>query len=129
MAAVLKTPTVLTKTKEAYALWFKILTDFPKIQRYNLGGKIEECFLELLQNIFTALYLPPDKKYYQLTATVVKLDGLKLFLQLAWENKCLTNQRYADLSERLEEVGRMLGGWRKGLINKTPPQSMGGEKQ
>jgi four helix bundle protein len=121
MADYLRVPIVLTKAKEAYALWFKILTDFPKVHRYNLGGKIEDCFLALLENIFASIYLASDKKYYQLSVAIVKLDGVKFFFQLAWENKCLSNERYAELSEKLNEIGRMLGGWKKGLENKTPP--------
>jgi hypothetical protein len=116
-------PTVMTKAKETYALWFKILTDFPKAHRYNLGGKIEEYFLGMLENIFTAIYLPKEKKYLELSLAIIKLDGVKFFFQLAWENKCLSNERYAELSEKLNGVGRILGGWKKGLENKTPPQS------
>jgi hypothetical protein len=121
MATYYSVPTVLTKAKETYALWFKILTDFPKVHRYNLGGKIEGYFLGLLENIFTAIYLTGEKKYLELCLAIVKLDGVKFFFQLAWENKCLPNERYAELSEKINEVGRILGGWKKGLENKTPP--------
>ncbi|MFA5248078.1 MAG: four helix bundle protein [Patescibacteria group bacterium] len=122
MATYYSIPTVMTKAKETYALWFKILTDFPKAHRYNLGGKIEEYFLGMLENIFTAIYLPKEKKYLELGSAIVKLDGVKFFFQLAWENKCLSNERYAELSEKLNEVGRILGGWKKGLEKKTPSQ-------
>jgi hypothetical protein len=40
---------------------------------------------------------------------------VKFFLQLAWENKCIQNEKYLALSEQLEEVGRMIGGWKKGI--------------
>lgn len=98
------------------------MADFPKIYRYTLGGKIENYFLELLEMILILLYLPPDQKYSRLTMAIAKLDNLKFFLQLAWENKCLTDAKYASLSELLNEIGRMLGGWKKGLENKTPPK-------
>jgi hypothetical protein len=120
MGTTLQAPAVLLKAKEAYALWFIVISDFPKIYRYNLGGKIEGCFLDLLENIFKTIYLSGANKHTQLILAIVKLDNLKFFLQLAWENKCLSTQKYSDLSEQLNEVGRMLGGWRKGLENKTP---------
>jgi hypothetical protein len=41
-------------------------------------------------------------------------------LQIAWENKCISSEKYSVLSEKLEEIGRMLGGWKKGLEKKTP---------
>lgn len=121
----LRPPIVLTKTKEAYASWFKILTNFPKVHRYNLGGKIEASFLSLLENTFITAYLSGERKQAQLSVAIIKLDNLKFFLQLAWENKCLANANYTNLSSKLEEIGRMLGGWKKGLEMKTPARPAG----
>lgn len=112
-------PSVLLKTKTAYSLWFKIYNDFPKAHRYVLGGKIEDYFLSLLENIFITLYLPTDQKNSRLSIAISKLDGVKFFLQISWENKCLPNEKYTQLSENLDEIGRMLGGWKKGLEKKT----------
>ena len=106
-------PSVLLKTKVAYTLWFAILQDFSRIHRFTLGGKIESYFLELLECIFIALYLPPTQKIAQLTVAISKLDGVKFFLQLAWENKYIPPKKYIELSEQLNEIGRMLGGWIK----------------
>ncbi len=116
----LKSPTVLIKAKESYAVWFKILADFPKIYRYSLGDKIEESFLLLLENIFSTSYLSGIEKQNKLTIAIIKLDNVKFFLQLAWENKCIATNKYITISKQLDEVGKMLGGWRKGLENKTP---------
>lgn len=125
MSTTLRPPIVLVKTKEAYAVWFKILTNFPKIHRYNLGGKIESSFLALMENIFIATYLSGERKQLQLSAAIAKLDSLKFFLQLARENKCLANSNFVSLSSQLDEIGRMLGGWRKGLEMKTPARPAG----
>lgn len=125
MSTILRPPVVLVKTKEAYSVWFKILADFPKVYRYNLGGKIENSFLSLLENIYITAYLSGEKKSAQLSLAIIKLDNVKFFLQLAWENKCLANNKYADLSEQLNEIGRMLGGWKKGLEMKTPVKQTG----
>lgn len=113
------------KAKTAYSFWFKIYNDFPKAHRYILGGKIEDYFLALLENIFICIYLPPEQKISRLIIAISKLDGVKLFLQIAWENKCVQDDKYSTLSKHLNEIGRMLGGWKKGLENrkekKTPP--------
>jgi len=120
MSTPLGPPVVLVKTKAAYNLWFQALADFPKLHRYGLGGRIEGYFLSLLENILIATYLSGEKKTAQLSIAISKLDILKFLLQLAWENKCVANNKYAALSANLDEIGRMLGGWRKGLENKTP---------
>lgn len=120
MSNFLQAPTVLGKAKISYSAWFQALADFPKIYRYNLGGKIEGYFLAVLENIFISAYLPGERKAAQLSIAILKLDNLKFFLQLAWENKCLSTEKYTGISTSLDEIGRMLGGWKKGLENKTP---------
>jgi hypothetical protein len=108
------------QSKEAYTEWFKLLGDFPKVYRGTLGVKIESYFLELLESIFTAFYLPPPQKIIRLTTAVSKLDGVKFFLQLAWENRCISAGQYASLSEKLGRIGKMLHGWKIGIEKKTP---------
>jgi len=113
-------PVVIIKLKESYSYWIVIHRDFPKIERFGIGKRINELFLWLLELSFTASYLPPDQKIILLGKAISRLDILKFFLQIAWENKLISNEKYIILSQNLEEIGRMLGGWRKGLINKTP---------
>lgn len=120
MATSLPSPAILGKIRESYALWFRAIVDFPRPHRFGLGGEIEKRFLKIMETISRAVYQPRPEKYRLLTEMIIELDGLKLFLAVAWENKCLSNQRYGELSERLDEVGRMIGGWKKGLENKTP---------
>ncbi|MCX6794484.1 MAG: hypothetical protein NTY31_00570, partial [Candidatus Falkowbacteria bacterium] len=71
MSTILRPPIVLVKTKEAYSLWFHALADFPKIYRYNLGGKIEGCFLSLLENTFITAYLSGERKSAQLSMAIL----------------------------------------------------------
>lgn len=111
---------MILKEKEAYQFWLVLHRDFPKTERYGLGRRIDNLFLEVLELSFTATYLPPEQKILLLGKTISRLDILKFLLQLAWENKLAPTEKYAKLSAKLEEIGRMLGGWRKGLQNKTP---------
>jgi hypothetical protein len=115
-------PSVILKEKELYCLWIKLHKNFPKVERLGVGQKIEQSFLAVLEYTFIAAYLPPDQKIVVLGRTVSKLDILKFFLQLAWENKLIPTEQYVELSMKLEEIGRMLGGWKKGLEAKLPPK-------
>ncbi len=78
-----------------------------------MGQKIDGYFLEFLENVFTAQYLSGTDKLRRLISAISKLDGVKFFLQLAWENRCIPNEKYVTLSQCLDEVGKMLGGWKK----------------
>lgn len=77
-------------------------------------------FLEMIELSFISSYLPVDQKIIMLSKAITRLDVLKLFLQIAWENKLIPAEKYLELSSKLQEIGRMLGGWKKGLLSKTP---------
>ncbi len=70
--------------------------------------------------MFCLSYLPLEHKIPLLNRAVTKFDVVKFFAQLAWENKLIPTAKYSDFLSRLEEIGRQLGGWKKGLLTKTP---------
>jgi len=107
--------------KEAYQCWLVLHRDFPKTERFNLGKKIDWLFLEVMESTFAASYLPPDQKIILLGKSISRLDVLKFFLQISWENKLVHTEKYIELSQKLEEIGRMLGGWKRGLDKKLSP--------
>lgn len=113
------TPVIL-KLKDAYGTWQEYLKHVPKQNRYTLGSKIDSVFLNAIEYCFLASYAPKDTKIGLLSRTIYRVDLLKLLLQLAWDVRALDTKKYATLSEALDEVGRMLGGWKKGLQSKTP---------
>lgn len=80
-----------------------------------MGAKIDNLFLEVIENILKAGYSDKLEKQIFLKRGSVKLDLLKFFLQIAWKIKSLDNKKYIKLSEKLDEVGKMLGGWIKSL--------------
>ncbi|MST04340.1 MAG: four helix bundle protein [Candidatus Pacebacteria bacterium] len=121
-------PSVLNKLKETYSNWLAIHKDFPKVERLNLGRKIDELFVETLALIFSSVYLAPQEKIIYLNKAISKVDILKFFLQISWENKLILDKRYIEISSNLLEIGRQLGGWKKGLQLKTPVKTTG-EKQ
>jgi hypothetical protein len=111
-------PKVLLKEKEVYKVWMTLHRDFPKVERFGIGNKIEQSFLDILELTFASVYLVIEQKIPILSRTISKLDNLKFFLQLAWESKLIKTEKYADISKELEEIGRQLGGWRNGLLKK-----------
>jgi len=110
---------VLQKLVDAYKLWHQFLPHFPKTSRYSLGSKIDYLFLETTESIIMASYSTIKEKIPFVRKASTKLDLLKFFLQIAWEIKALDSKKYIALSEYLQEVGRMLGGWTNQLLKKT----------
>jgi len=65
--------------------------------------------------LFIAGYLNKEQKLPVLQKSSGKLDLLKFFLQMSWEMKILDNKKYILISGHLDEIGKMLGGWLRGL--------------
>lgn len=102
---------VLEKIKSAYILWHQYHDTLPKTQRYSLGNRIDKIFIELIEVIATANFLPKEEKLPYIRVAIRKLDLLKVLLLVSWETKSLDNKKYIALSLPLDEVGKMLGGW------------------
>ena len=112
---------MLVRAKTSYKLWHKHLESVSKIDRHTLGIKIDGIFLSLLETIFRATFAYDKFEKLSLVSTAIaKNDLLKFFLQIGWEHKTINHKVYSDLILGLDEVGRMLGGWKKSLQDKTP---------
>lgn len=101
-------------------MWQNYLQHFPKANRFTLGSRIDSVFLGAIEYCFLASYSNGTEKQALLSKGIARVDLIKLLLQLSWDIKALDNKKYIVLSENLGEIGKMLGGWKKQLINKTP---------
>ncbi len=114
-------PLVLVQTKEVYRLWHNYIVNLNRVDRYTIGAKIDDTFLSLLELIFKGCFAYDKfEKISIISQAIAKSDLLKFLLQIAWENKIINNKIYGALILLLDEIGRMLGGWKKNLENKTP---------
>jgi len=110
---------IIQKLIVIYKLWHDFLPSFPKTSRYTLGSKIDSLFIETTEAIVIASYLPKKEKLSFVMKASTKLDLLKFFLQVAWEIKAIDNKKYITISERLDEIGKMLGGWNRQIKIQT----------
>lgn len=113
---------VIQKFIAAYKLWHEFVPHIPKTSRYTLGSKIDLLLLEIIEYIFSAASVTQHERLVRINSATTRLDLLKFFLQVAWEIKALDTKKYIILSEKLDETGRMLGGWIKQLLQKTSPR-------
>jgi hypothetical protein len=119
---------VVLKLKDAYGLWQSYLPHFPKGNRYTIGARIDDVFLNAIEFCFLASYSRAAEKIALLDRCIARVDLLKLLLALAWDIRAMDSKKFAHLSEYIAEIGRMLGGWRRQTIQKTP-RNESGEKR
>ena len=97
----------------------QLAKDFPKTSRHTLGNKIDDHILNMLSYIYLATYQPPIEKTVTLARAITQLDLAKFFFSITWESQIVPDNHYVKLSADLDEIGRMLGGWKKGLETKN----------
>ena len=89
--------------------------------------KIDNLYIETMEAVSTAAFLAPQEKIPYVRLATRKVDALKLLLMILWETKSIEAGRYIALSEKMDEVGKMLGGW-QGQLAKLNPAQRRGEK-
>ncbi len=113
---------ILEKAKNTYLLWYDYYKVIPKANRHSLGLKIDTIFVEVIEAIITASFLSPKEKQPFVFLAIRKLDTMKIFLMMLWETGSLDNKKYITLSLRIDEIGKMLGGWRGQIIKQNSPR-------
>ena len=88
---------------------FPVISRFPKNQRFVLGQQIQNCMVDIAMLIVQAN--AERRKGKTLWQIDVRLEKLRLLIRLAKDLGMLPVKQYGLMSERVSEVGRLLGGW------------------
>ena len=106
-----------TRIQEGYLIWINIVPHIAKGARYTIGSRIENRFLDLLELSYTAYFTEKERKAEKIAECILLLDTLKFLVSVAWEGKLISNAHCESVASKLEEIGRMFGGWKKNLDN------------
>lgn len=105
-------------------LWlYPTINKFPKSQRFVLGQQIENTALSILTGIIISN--AERDKLVALKRVSASLDTLRILIRLAKDLKFISVQQYLFAAERVNEVGKMLGGWMKQSASSAPPPVRG----
>ena len=87
---------------------------FPKNLRHSYTSKLETVSLEFMESILMANTMRGAQRSRWLEEADGKLVCLRALLRIAYDLQVLaaTQVRYA--AEHVDELGRLLGAWRKG---------------
>lgn len=109
---------IFNQTYGFYKEIYSFRVTIPKSDRYAVWQRVENTTLEVLEGILVAIGLPKNEKVGILEEASRKLNILRIFVRLSKDVKAIDNKKYIILQEKLDEIGRMLGGWIKST--KTP---------
>ena len=94
-----------------FLFWTKqVVQKFAKAHKYSLGLQLEGEELELLKAIVRANSARTGRKEL-VEECLVRFEMVRVLVRLSKDFKLITLKQYEFSSERLLEIGRMLGGW------------------
>lgn len=114
-----KLPSITIKILESYKLWHELRKGLEKFNKYSIGLKIDNLYVEIIERLFQAQYISKEKKVEVLQLATIKLDTLKFFVFALLEIKGINEETFLKLNITLEEVGKMLYGWKQQALKQT----------
>jgi len=102
---------IFEKTYELILWLYPTVNKFPKSQRFILGQHIENTILEILEEVIETNQKRNKAPF--LKKISVKLDKLRILIRLSKDLKFISIRQYSFAAEKINEIGKMLGGWIK----------------
>ena len=84
---------------------------FPRSQKFTLGDRIVNVSLDILDTLIEATYT--RKRLPLLQKANVQLEKLRFLIRLCHDFKLLSSKQYTYISNEINEVGKLVGGWIK----------------
>lgn len=104
---------IFKSTYDLYRDFYDRLKRFPKSDRHAVGARCEESLNEILATLFRAGSVGRAEKAGHLDRASIQLNMLRIHLRLAKDVRALDLKSYVALQAKVDEIGRMLGGWRR----------------
>ena len=82
---------------------------FPKAVRFTFSSRIDGLALDMLLRLVEARYRRPRLEL--LRAANLALEQLRVLMRLSHDRRYLPSRTFERLASRIDEGGRMLGGW------------------
>lgn len=104
---------------QVYVFWQNNSKHVPKMIRYSMGIKIDSIFTEIIETVYIAMFSELEKRINLIDKANTKNDLLKFMINALFELKGMKENVFIELSEKLEEIGRRLYGWRNQLLKQN----------
>jgi hypothetical protein len=95
-----------------FALWvIPTVEKFPRSQRFLLGDRIQAAVVDVLERLIEATYT--RRRTAMLAAANLGVEKLRFFFRIAKDLRYLDLRRYEHAARTLDDIGRLIGGWRR----------------
>ena len=96
---------------------YNLLKKYPKSEKYGLTSEMRKSMFETIRLILYANKIANRGIRLQ---TINKIDAeissQKFFVRFSYKNKYISHSNYFEWSKRLDEIGKIIGGWIKSCL-------------
>lgn len=107
-------PLVLLRWEEAVKLILETTESFPKNVRRHVSERLEGHALDIYEALIEARFSRTPQGL--LEKVNLRLEMLRMLLRLCYERRLVGETRLRMLFEKIEETGKMVGGWLRGEV-------------
>jgi len=104
---------IFTRTYDLLEWLLPRTQNFPKSHRFVVTKRLQDAALDFQEALFWANSHSGRQRLAHLRAADAHLDKLRLYLRLVHHWGWLSSGQYEYVSKKVNEVGRLLGGWLK----------------
>lgn len=115
----------MTPDPPLFVLWYDftkwLLTKtekFPRKIRFTLTSRIDNLALDIIEGIVEARYTTKKKEI--LRRVDLLMERLRILLRMCHDKQVLDHKGYEYAVRKIDEAGRMVGGWRKEQERSAP---------
>jgi len=102
---------IFQKSYDLFKILHQYIAIFPRSEKYSLGQKIKDASINFLDQIIRANNARDKRPYLEEASQLLEI--LRIYLRLCHDLKLIGLRRYEIVSKKIDEIGRMLGGWLK----------------
>jgi len=113
-------PPILTVTEELLGWTLDRTASLPRSQRFTFGQRLDGAMLDVLERCVIARFATPRRRIAELEALNLDLEKLRVLWRLVQARGWISTQQLLFAARRLDEIGRMAGGWLKASRRADP---------
>ena len=115
----MKESPIFIKTYEMMVWLMGRTGKFPKNQRFLMAKRLEDTVLDLHAKLNEASRSKGKDKFASLSQADLLLANLKVYNRLSKDLNLLAFNQYEHLAGMLDEIGKLLGGWKRSLSKRS----------
>ncbi len=104
---------IFTRTFDFLTWLLPATNNFPRAHRHSFTQRLLDAAFDLRERLEEAKVRRGPQRLEKLTLADEALAKVRLYLRLAHRWTWLSSDQYRHVSKMVNEIGRLLGGWKK----------------